>query len=386
MRAAASRTPLSSSDGAGASDGAGDGAPARSAPGPDTAEIRRAVDAVLGEFLDRKLHATQPARPAELIEALRDFVFSGGKRIRPVLCVCGWYAAGGGGDPGPVLRAAASLELFQAFALVHDDLMDASRTRRGRQSAHRLLADLHRRRGGAGDADRFGANAALLLGDLALVWSDELLHTADLEPGPRADAWAVLDVMRTEVMSGQYLDLLGTGRPVDDVERALTVVRYKSAKYSVERPLHLGVALAGGGERAERTRKACTAYALPLGEAFQLRDDLLGVFGDPERTGKPAVDDLREGKATVLMALALSRATPAQLGLLRTLVGDPELDDRQAAAVREVLEESGARHEVERMITSRCRRAVAVLDTALFPPPVAGALRRLAREVCTRSG
>jgi len=355
--------------------------PAPSASALDTVEIRRAVDAVLADFLDQKLRAAHCPQLAGLIETLRDFVFAGGKRIRPVLCVCGWHAAGGRGDLGPVLRVAASLELFHAFALVHDDVMDGSVTRRGRPSVHQTLADSHRRRGGT-DAARFGANTAILLGDLALVWSDEMLHTAALPSARRQDALAVLDTMRTEVMFGQYLDLVASGRPVSDVEHALATVRFKTAKYTIERPLHLGAALAGADETIG---KACTAYALPLGEAFQLRDDLLGVFGDPERTGKPAVDDLREGKGTVLIALAVNEATPVQLRVLRVLVGCPGLDDRQADAVRAVLEATGARQKVEHMIAHRCRRALAVLETAPFPPAVTATLRRLTQDVCVRN-
>ncbi|MFF3324892.1 polyprenyl synthetase family protein [Streptomyces sp. NPDC002889] len=348
---------------------------------PDLMEIRRAVDSVLVEFLAAK-SLSAPAQLREPIKALRGFLFVGGKRIRPVMCVCGWYAAQGRGTPEPVLQAAASLDLFHTFALIHDDVMDDSDTRRGRRSVHVALADRHRSRKGPQGPDRFGINAAILLGDLALSWSDELLHTADLAPVQRRAAHVVVDAMRTEVMFGQYLDLLGTGIPSGDIARALTVSRFKTAKCTVERPLHLGGALAGCGTAV---LDACTAYALPPGEAFQLRDDLLGGFGDPTATGKPSTDDFRDGKCTVLMALAVVRANPAQRRLLRALVGRPDLTEEQADSVRAVLEATGARCAVERMIARRCRRAMKALDHAPFPEAAIDVLRQLAHAASVRT-
>jgi geranylgeranyl diphosphate synthase type I len=347
---------------------------------PDLMDVRQEVDAVLAEFLAAKRRCATPDL-RELIDTLHDFLFAGGKRIRPVMCICGWYAADGRGDPEPVVRAAASLELFHAFALIHDDVMDNSDIRRGRSTIHRLLAARHRSRGGPGNADRFGLNAAVLLGDLALALSDQLLHTS-LTPVQLRAALPVIDTMRTEVMFGQYLDLLGTGRPTDDVAHALELSRFKTAKYTVERPLHLGGTLAGCDTAVT---DACTAYALPIGEVFQLRDDLLGAFGDPAATGKSATDDFREGKCTVLMALAVARAAPAQLRILHTLVGRPDLTEEQAGAVRAVLEATGARLAVERMIARRCRRALAALDRACFPESATAALRQLAHATSART-
>ncbi|CAM5521254.1 polyprenyl synthetase family protein [Streptomyces aurantiogriseus] len=347
---------------------------------PALRDVRQAVDAALAETLAAKRRSAAPAL-RELIDTLHGFLFAGGKRIRPVMCLCGWYAADGRGDPEPVVRAAASLELFHTFALIHDDVMDNSDLRRGRSTVHRSLADLHRSRGGTGDADQFGRNAAVLLGDLALTLSDELLHTS-LTPDQLRAGLPVIDTMRTEVVFGQYLDLLGIGRPIGDLAHALELIRFKTAKYTVERPLHLGGALAGC---SPAVADACTAYALPLGEAFQLRDDLLGAFGDPTATGKPAVDDFREGKCTVLMALAVARADQGQLRLLRSLVGRPDLTEEQADAVRAVLEATGARHAVERMIARRCRRALAALDRASFPRAATAVLRQLAYALSART-
>ncbi|MBB5109958.1 polyprenyl synthetase family protein [Streptomyces spectabilis] len=299
----------------------------------DLAAVRDRVDAVLHEFLDAKVRtAAAGCLPAEVVQVLHGFVFAGGKRIRPLLCTVGWHAAGGHGVPEPVVRVAAALEMFHAFCLIHDDVMDNSATRRGRSTVHRALAAAYPGDDGAA-ADRFGAHAAILVGDLALVWADEILHTAGLTAAQLAAVMPLIAVMRTEVVFGQYLDLLATGYPGQDIEAILRIAHYKTARYTVERPLHTGAALAGADTGV---RNALSAYALPIGEAFQLRDDLLGVYGSPERTGKSNLDDLCEGKATVLLALAHKRATPDQLALLHALVGRTDLAEEHAAQIRTV--------------------------------------------------
>ncbi|MER5418042.1 polyprenyl synthetase family protein [Streptomyces virginiae] len=315
----------------------------------------------------------------EIAETLRAFLFAGGKRLRPQLCVIGWQTAGEGPVPAPVVQAAASLEMFHAFALIHDDVMDDSASRRGHATVHRSLAAHHASRP---DAARLGVNAAILLGDLALAWSDALLHTAGLTPTQLTAAHEVVDAMRTELMYGQYLDLCATGQVCDDVEAALRTARYKTARYTVERPLLLGAALAGAGHGVH---EALSAYALPVGEAFQLRDDLLGVFGTPQVTGKPSLDDLRDGKHTVLAALALKRATPRQRNILHTLLGDPCLDETGADRIRQVLAATGARDEVENMINTRRAQALRVLASAPFPASATAGLRQLTDAAMART-
>ncbi|MGW1196736.1 polyprenyl synthetase family protein [Streptomyces sp. NPDC002536] len=346
------------------------------------ARIRCEVRTVLENFFADRIRSAASQHVADLVAVLRGLVFAGGKLIRPTMCICGWQAARGKGDLGPLLRVAASLELFHAFALIHDDVMDESETRRGRLSAHRALAALHRRRGLPGDSSKFGRNTGILLGDLAFSWSVEMLQTAGLTAAQLRAALPVLHAMRAEVMLGQYLDLLFTGGLGNDVQQALTTIRFKTAKYTFERPLHLGAALAGADGSVT---EACSAYALPIGEAFQLRDDLLGVFGDCAKTGKSTLDDLRQGKQTVLMAFATMRATPAQLRILKASVGNPALDAVQARAVRAVLEETLARQEVERLITSRRSEALGALDRAPFPQAVVAMLRRIADSATERT-
>jgi geranylgeranyl diphosphate synthase type I len=313
-------------------------------------------------------------------DALEAFLLDGGKRLRPAFAYWGWRGAGGDDCDG-IVSAAAALEWLQASALIHDDVMDGSDTRRGRPAVHRQFASLHRGEGWRGSPESFGTAAAILLGDLALIWADEMVNTSGLPAEALRRAQPVYDEMRTELMAGQYLDLLEQAMGGQSVERAMTVARYKAAKYTVERPLHFGAALAGAGPEVVR---AYTEYGLPLGEAFQLRDDVLGVFGDPAETGKPAGDDLREGKRTVLMAKTLSAATPGQAAVVRRHLGDPGLSEAGVGELREIIAATGALAETERVIGELTARALAALDTGDLDPTARDVLRELAVAATTR--
>jgi geranylgeranyl diphosphate synthase type I len=345
----------------------------------DRRDLRQRVQASLDVFLAvRRPHFERiGAELAPMSEALTEFL-TGGKRLRPSFCFWGHLGAGGS-DTDALVVAAASLELFQACAIIHDDVMDGSDTRRGRPAVHKRFTQLHQAQSWNGSPDAFGAGAAILLGDLCLAWSDEMLLSSGMT---NPAALAVFDQMRTELMGGQYLDLLEQVRGNGTVESALRVARYKSAKYTIVEPLHLGAALAGAGQDVLH---ACTAYGMPLGEAFQLRDDLLGVFGDPAVTGKPAGDDLREGKRTVLVAMALEQATPAQAERVRAHLGDPALDAAGVDLLREVLVDTGAVDRVEALISVRTRESVAALDGAPLTPEAAEVLGELAIEATARS-
>ncbi|MGB0098687.1 MAG: polyprenyl synthetase family protein, partial [Nocardioides sp.] len=277
--------------------------------------------------------------------------------------------------------ACASLELLHASALVHDDYMDASDTRRGRPATHRRFGGEHRSAGWRGDPEQYGAAAAILLGDLLLSWSDELLRRCGLPITQVAPALAVFDRCRSEVIAGQFLDVSVQARGRADVETAMTVLRYKSAKYSIERPLHIGAALAGADAE---TMAELSRFGLPLGEAFQLRDDLLGVFGDPATTGKPAGDDLIEGKRTVLVALALDASSPAEAARLDAALGTP-LSVDQVADLRTIIDSSGAHAQVEAVIGHLAERAVAALDAASLDEDAREVLRGLAASATQRA-
>jgi geranylgeranyl diphosphate synthase, type I len=331
-------------------------------PVPETAapDIPAEVQRLLTGFLDvqaERLAALGPELAAQ-VDAARDAT-SGGKRLRPAFCYWGFRAAGG--DPDlPILAAASSLELLHVSALVHDDVMDGSDVRRGAPSAHRRFEALQRERGG-GDPVRFGIGAAILLGDLCLVWADEMLHTSGFDAAALRRAARYFDAIRVEVTAGQYLDLVAQASGESDMDQALRVLRYKSATYTVERPLHIGAALA---DAEPQLIAGLSAYGLPLGEAFQLRDDLLGVFGDPAVTGKPAGDDLREGKRTVLVGYAVQRASEVQLAEFDKLFGKPDLDPDEVQLLREILLDSRAVQACEDLIADRTEDALAALGTA----------------------
>ena len=350
----------------------------------DVADLRVRVQSVVDDVLSE-----QAAVLAEVSEELTPMLdalaalLSGGKRLRPAFAYWGWRGAGG--EPAhdeAALRAAASLEFLQACALIHDDVMDGSDTRRGLPATHRRFEGMHRGFDWLGSPEGFGTGAAILLGDLCLSWADEVLLTTDLPPDALRRGKVVYDLMRTELMAGQYLDLLEQARGGGSVDRALRVVRFKAAKYTIERPLHLGAALAGGGPAVF---DAYTGYGLPLGEAFQLRDDILGVFGDPQETGKPAGDDLREGKRTVLVAIADERCSPGQAAVMRTCLGDPSLDAAGVAVLREIITDTGAREYTENLIAELLETALAALNTADLDPTARDVLTGLAFAATHRS-
>ncbi|MGH9243677.1 MAG: polyprenyl synthetase family protein [Acidimicrobiales bacterium] len=310
----------------------------------------------------------------DLIDALAQLALAGGKRIRPAFCY--WAFAGAGGDPADeiVVDAGVAFELLQAFALVHDDVMDGSATRRGARAAHLEFAARHSLARWRGEPRRFGDAVAILVGDIAHVYADRVLAAA---PAAVQDVWHEL---RIELNVGQFLDVLGTARGDRQRDRAHLIARYKSGKYSIERPLHLGAALAG---RFEALRDPLSAFGDPLGEAFQLRDDLLGAFGDERLTGKPVGDDLREGKPTPLLAVAAERATPGQAAMLDR-VGDRGLTADSVAAVQDVLVATGALDEVELTISRLTARALAALERIPITDDAKAALAELANFVAWR--
>ncbi len=352
----------------------------------DVEGLRERVHDVLDAFLARQCQALGMVGPEclPMAEAVADLL-RGGKRLRAAFCYWGWRAAGGSCGP-EIVQAAAAMELFQAAALIHDDVMDGSDLRRGMPSVHRRFEGLHREAGWLGDGERFGLSGAVLAGDLCLVWSDELLTGSGMQPERLARARMPFDRMRTELMAGQYLDMLeqaGAGRgPADPVQRARRVIRYKSAKYTIEEPLLIGGALAGAA--ADRLA-GYSAYGLPLGEAFQLRDDVLGVFGDPSQTGKPAGDDLREGKRTTLVALALQSTDRSRTTLLTEHLGDPDLDEDRVDALREVFVETGALAAVERLIEELACRALTALDGIDLDEPARTVLADLVPATTART-
>lgn len=320
-----------------------------------------------------------PAGPVDLLDEdlpiwLRRLVLNGGKRLRPIMCHWGFVAAGGqvgGAGHDQVVRLGAALEILHTFALIHDDVMDASDTRRGQPSAHVLAATLHRERHGVGSSAEFGVNLAILLGDLAHAEADRLVSELG-EPVRRR--WYELSI---ELIAGQRADLTGAAAARRDLPHAEAVARLKSGAYTVQRPLLLG-ALAAEADR--RAYAALELYGLEIGHVFALRDDLLGVWGDPARTGKPAGDDLRNGKATVILGLADGMVTGAAAAALAR-VGTPAVRLTDVAFLQDALIAAGVRARVETMISDGVGRAVEALHSGSLSTAGIAGLTSMAHQI-----
>lgn len=320
-----------------------------------------AIDRALEVFLTgatQVLSTIDPhLRPISL--ALSDFL-SGGKRLRPLFAIAGYLGAGGEMEnshnaASSIYQAVVSLELLQACALIHDDMMDGSDTRRGAPSMHRRFAQEHRNRSGVGESDDFGHSAALLLGDLALVLSSQALHQSGISQDQLQLVNPLFDTMKIELMAGQYLDMHAGSREKVELDDALKIAIFKSGKYTIERPLHFGGALA---LCSHELLDIYSQYGIPLGVAFQLRDDLLGVFGDTSVTGKPAGDDLLEGKRTALISYALEHLSQNEVKEFATLFGNRQAPIEAIERMRRLITQSGAVEFIEKIITERTTLAL----------------------------
>ncbi|MFE7130728.1 polyprenyl synthetase family protein [Streptomyces sp. NPDC057638] len=361
------------------------------APAPDALRAFKArVDGELEVFARRETALLEAIDPdlASVGAQLRAAV-SHGKRLRAAFCYWGWRAAGRD-DSDDIVRAAAAMELVHAAAVVHDDIIDESAVRHGRPTAHRALARSGDHRADGSARASTGRALALLTGDLLISWSGQLFTECGL-PGAYLNRarplWATL---ARELVAGECLEVLrtgpGSGGP-ESADGSLKIVRYKTAKYTVEHPLHIG-ALLGGARPA--LLETFSAYGVPLGEAFQLRDDLLGVFGSPDTTGKSGLDDITGAKPTVLLALMRQGATDAERRELGSLLErHPTAGAGRLERFREIAERTGARDRVERLITARAETATGAVDAAvrarLLEPPAAEALRALARHCLARA-
>ena len=351
-----------------------------------TVELTGAVTDRLRRYLhDRRTETAYiGADYGVLIAALEDFVLNGGKRLRPAFAYWGWRAVATGEPDPEVLLLFSALELLHACALVHDDVIDDSSTRRGRPTAHIHFAALHRTRNWRGSADRFGISAAILLGDLALAWADDIVFGADIPPKAQRRVHRVWADIRTEVLGGQYLDIVAEAGAAESIASAMNVDTFKTACYTVTRPLQLGVAAAA--DRPD-VQAIFDQFGTDLGVAFQLRDDVLGVFGDPAVTGKPSGDDLRSGKRTVLLAEAVEladKSDPLAANVLRSSIG-AQLTDAQVGELRDVIESVGALAAAEQRIAALTQRALATLAAAPINAAAKAGLSELATIATNRT-
>lgn len=364
---------------------------------PEPIRFSDVIDSRLRDFF-RETHVDVKRISDDLVPLVEysEKFLTGGKRFRARFCFWGWRAIAGLSEDSdgahtdhPIFDLASTLEIFHAAALVHDDIMDNSDTRRGEPAAHRWFQRRHVDQDFAGDSAHYGASTALLVGDLLLAWADEMLdrsliNTASAEA--RALTRREYQRMRSEVTLGQYLDIHeeAAWRHTSETsrfDRAMRVITYKSAKYSMEAPLRLGGSLASA---TPAQLDQLSAFGLPLGIAFQLRDDILGVFGDPEVTGKPSGDDLREGKRTVLIALAEQEMSPSASSVFADLLGDPDLSEDQIAVMQTTLHDTGAVEKVEKIISESVEKSLDALERASIATEAKAELARLAEAVTKR--
>jgi geranylgeranyl diphosphate synthase type I len=348
-------------------------------PPPSLQRIASRVDERLRDLLRQERARWTPLDPtlAQPIDEIERLVLSGGKRLRPAFCHWGFVGAGGADDDPRSVDAGAAFELMHAFALFHDDVMDDADTRRGQPTTHALVGAEHAERGWTGESRRYGEGVAILVGDLAFVYADLLLQDA---PPP---VWRIWNELRIELNMGQFLDIAGSVRQVRDVDSAERICRYKSGKYTIERPLQLGAILAAPDR--DELLGPLSRYGLPLGDAFQMRDDVMGAFGEPTLTGKPVGGDLREGKPTPLLARAVARADGPQREVL-ALVGRADLDDNDVARIQAVIVDTGALDELEAHIASLTADAVAAIEAAPITDVARAELVALAEYVSWRDG
>jgi geranylgeranyl diphosphate synthase type I len=348
----------------------------------DLSELRVSIDSILVEFTKARSRALTDigSELQPVASAMTAFITDGGKRFRPIFAYLG-YLGTGAAPRQEILSACTALELVHVCALIHDDVMDGSDTRRNKPSIHKLFQSLHNDQSYKGDSERFGLASGILLGDLALVWADRLLVESGISREEFISAQEVFSDMRDELMAGQYLDVLEGALATTSVERSLKVARFKSGKYSIERPLHFGAALAGKPEFNETYSR----FGLPLGEAFQLRDDVLGVFGDPRITGKPAGDDIREGKRTVLIAITMENANQAQRNIMTSALGNSQISDADMALVQEIIVKTGALDEVEKLITDLTQESISALRQSTIDGKICTVLEEMSVIATQRS-
>lgn len=341
------------------------------------------LDPFLNSFLDEKLAEASKIHPEStvLVEEIRRFIAAGGKRVRPAFAYAA-YISSGGRSLEAILYASASLELLHAFALIHDDIIDNSDLRRGKPSVHKVFEYFHKRRGLKGDGKNFGLSSAILAGDLAITFADELLNTAPFPAERIRRAKQYYDLMKKQVIYGQYLDVLVPLKKEVTEKDVLTIIEYKTAKYTVERPLHIGAALAGA---EEDDFKIFSSYGIPLGQSFQMQDDIMGTFSNAEKIGKPVDSDIKEGKQTMLVVKAYEFSKKEERKFLDNVMGNNKASDKDIEGVREIIRNSGALTYCQELSNILIKRAKKSMEKVRFEEEGKKFLLEAADYLLTRS-
>jgi geranylgeranyl diphosphate synthase type I len=298
------------------------------------------LEPFLDAYFGAKIDEASKVHPEAVVlsEGVRRFIRNGGKRVRPAFAYSA-YVASGGRSLEAILYASAALEVLHAWALIHDDIIDNANLRHGKPSVHKVFEDFHRKRALSGSAGKFGTDAAILVGDLALTFADELLNTAPFPAERIRRAKEYYDLMKKQVIFGEYLDVVAPLKKQVTERDLLTILEYKTAKYTVERPMHIGAVLAGA---EEDTLRIFSSYAVPLGQAFQIQDDIMGTFSNEAKIGKPVDSDIKEGKRTLLVLKAYEFSKGAEKRLLDAVLGNQSAGEAEIEAARQIMRSSGA--------------------------------------------
>lgn len=302
--------------------------------------FKREFDKQLLAYLSEKKSAAVEinTETAVLVEEIRRFSENGGKRVRPAFMFSGYVAAGGQAYEA-ILFATLSVELLHTFALIHDDIIDNSSLRRGELTTHKQFEKIHKEKNLQGNGKEYGLSSAILAGDLALSFAEEILTSAPFPQERLRRARYFFDQMKMQVLYGEYLDVLGGFQKSLNEDQVLQILEYKTAKYTVERPLHIGAVLAGADFEILET---FSRYGIPFGQAFQMQDDLVGSFASEKEIGKPSDSDIKEGKKTLLLVKAYERATKSQKKILDAVVGNKNSSQEEVDKVRKIMKETGS--------------------------------------------
>ncbi|MFJ2830193.1 polyprenyl synthetase family protein [Streptomyces sp. NPDC087263] len=343
-------------------------------PTSQAQDIPSRVNVELARFMDGKLGDLSMVQASEPVHLIKDSVLAGGKRLQAMWCYWGWRAAGREGCR-EIIAVGAALELFKWAALVADDIFDRSGTRRGLPTLHPALAGTHREQGWRGDPDHYGLVQTMCLANTAWAWADELMFASGVDPRELATRRLPCDLLRSEVWLGQYFDMKESALRTPSMDRAMNVALLKTARANIMYPLVFGATLAGA---SAELISAFTDFGHEVGNAFQLHNDLLGVFGDEAVTGKSSLDDFRNGSMTILITWAMEHATPDQLTVFERYHGDLEIDENGTAELRTVIQKTGARDAIEAMADEYRKRAIAILQDMEITAEVRMALTELA--------
>jgi len=326
---------------------------------------KRLVEKELDLFFKDKLEKADKIDPSskQMIELLKEFTLRGGKRLRAALVYYG-YRCFSNKNLKEIIKASVTMELIQSYLLIHDDIIDNDDLRRNGPTLHISYKNIAKRKYKKIDSNHFGLSMAILAGDICAAFANEIMAKLKIKEKNKIQALNVLNHSLHHVIYGQVLDVLSELRIITnkDIEK---IHRLKTATYTIESPLHIGALLAGAKQKHLKT---LSNYAIPLGKAFQIKDDILGMFGEKEKVGKPVGSDIKEGKKNLLILKALESATPAQRQAIEEALGNQDLTKNQLNQVRAIVIKTGSLSYSQNLAKNLVKKAKSAIKSAKFRP------------------